>query len=78
MKKNLGVKLQLLGIALIIFSFYSLSYGSGPHGFWNGLIVHSVYLSKFAGLILCIAGLFHKEKDEKKQNDTDNQEDDKL
>ncbi len=62
MKKNLGIKLLLFGIALIIFSFYSLSYDAGPHGFWNGLIVQSVYLSKFAGLILCIAGLFYKEK----------------
>lgn len=61
MNKNFGIKLQLLGIGLIAFIPFTLSIQNGDDLFSRVMTSIGVF-TPFIGLILCIAGLFYKEK----------------
>lgn len=61
MNKNFGIKLQLMGIGLIGFIPFTLSIQNGND------IVSSIFatigvFTPFIGVLLCIVGLFYKEK----------------
>lgn len=63
--KNLGIKLQLLGIGLIVFFPYAQAFSDSNEGTANlfEIIITVIgVLAPIIGLILCIAGLFHKDK----------------
>lgn len=65
MKKNFGIKLQLLGIGLIAFLPYALTFSDSNTETANifQIAITSVGVtSPIIGLILCISGLFYKEK----------------
>lgn len=61
MNKNFGIKLQLLGIGLLVFAVFSLGF-SGGEDFASRVITFIGIFAPFIGIILCISGLFHKEK----------------
>lgn len=61
MNKNFGIKLQLLGIGLLVYAVFSLGF-SGGEDFASTVIVFIGVFAPFIGLILCIAGLFYKGK----------------
>lgn len=64
MKNNLGIKLQLLGIGLIAFFPYSQAFSDtqGIASVYASIVIVIGVASPMIGLILCIAGLFYKEK----------------
>ncbi len=61
MSKNLGIKLQLLGIGLLVYAVFALGF-SGGEDFASRVILFIGIFAPFIGIILCIAGLFHKDK----------------
>ena len=61
MKNNFGIKLQLMGIALIGFIPFTLSIQNGDD-FISSVFATIGVFTPFIGLILCIVGLFYKEK----------------
>lgn len=64
LKNNLGIKLQLLGIGLIAFFPYSQAFTDtqGIASVYACIVTVIGVASPIIGLILCIAGLFYKEK----------------
>lgn len=61
MNRNFGIKLQLLGIGLLVYAVFSLGF-SGGEDFASRVITFIGIFSPFIGLLLCIAGLFYKKK----------------
>lgn len=64
MKKNIGIKLILFGIALILFFFYSQSWQNTGEtaSFFETIILTLGSFSPLIGIVLCTIGLFIKEK----------------
>lgn len=64
MKNNFGIKLQLLGIGLISFFPYSQAFpdAQGLASIYACIVIVIGVVSPLIGLILCIAGLFYKDK----------------
>ncbi|MGN0535650.1 MAG: hypothetical protein ACI4IR_06605 [Eubacterium sp.] len=63
MKKNMGIKLQLLGIALIAFVNYAITFSgsSSTTNIFADIILSIGAFSPLVGLILCIVGFFFKD-----------------
>lgn len=64
MKKNLGIKFILFGIALILFFFYAQSWQNTGEtaSFFATIILTIGSFSPLVGIVLCVIGLFFKEK----------------
>lgn len=67
MKKHFGIKLLLLGIALITFFPYAERFMDIDQSIIEGIIAAFGAYSPLIGLVLCVAGLFVKDK----TNDSD-------